>query len=113
MENLAGQGLGWVPTAGNIITGACYLGCLALSSKLDQSLDAAIVVLAPILLLLNQVRPLETCTHILLLPNLVKPGELLACHAAAGSDAFDVLYAQLLLTQGAHSLEEAACRHWH
>ena len=57
MANLAGQGLGWVPTAGNVITGACYLGCLALSSKLDQSLDAAIVVLAPILLLLNQVRP--------------------------------------------------------
>lgn len=54
MENLAGQGLGWLPTAGNLITGACYLGCLALSSKLDQSLDAAIVVLAPILLLLSQ-----------------------------------------------------------
>ena len=87
MENLAGQGLGWIPTAGNLITGACYLGCLALSSKLDQSLDAAIVVLAPILLLFNQVRPVERCPHILLLPNQVKRGELLACHAAAESGA--------------------------
>lgn len=55
MARLSSEGLAWVPTAGNLITIGCFLLCLSLNSSLAEGSPEAIFVLAPLLLLLNQV----------------------------------------------------------
>ena len=99
MENLAGQGLVWIPTAGNLITGACYLGCLAVSSKLDQSPGCGHRGAGPHPAAAQSGEPVGDMQHNLLLPNQVKTGKVLAGHAAAGPGA-QGSSAELLLTQG-------------
>lgn len=59
MQRLQAEGAAWVPTAGNLITLASFSLALALVPQLAPDADEAIFALAPILLLLNQVRMLK------------------------------------------------------
>ncbi|CAK0743676.1 hypothetical protein CVIRNUC_001488 [Coccomyxa viridis] len=54
MHQLAAQGLGWAPTVGNLSTLLCFVLALALNAQLNEAADEAILVLAPMLLLMNQ-----------------------------------------------------------
>ncbi|KAK9827740.1 hypothetical protein WJX81_008185, partial [Elliptochloris bilobata] len=56
LQRLEAEGLAWVPAWGNACAGLCFALCLVLNEKLAQGADAAILVLAPVLLLLGQDR---------------------------------------------------------
>jgi len=56
MVALVQEGLGWVPTACNLAAALAFGLCLSLNAALTAGSDAAIFALAPLLLLLTQVR---------------------------------------------------------
>ena len=54
LQRLNSQGLGWVPTLGNMTTLLCFGLCLALNEQFTGGNEAAILLIAPVLLLLSQ-----------------------------------------------------------
>eukprot|EP00887_Chlorella_sp_A99_P005591 scaffold1.g5591.t1 len=54
LQRLAQEGLGWVPTLGNLATLFCFGLCLALDGAVTGGSAAAALLLSPLLLLLSQ-----------------------------------------------------------
>ena len=54
LQRLSSEGLGWVPTLGNLATLACFGLCVALNQAVTGGADAGALLLAPLLLLLSQ-----------------------------------------------------------
>lgn len=55
MVSLVQQGLGWVPTACNLVALLAFGLCLSLNAHLTDVSDLSILAIAPLLLLLTQV----------------------------------------------------------
>lgn len=53
-HRLAAEGMGWIPTACNLVTFQCFVLCIFLNIEFTGGEDGAVLLLAPILLLLCQ-----------------------------------------------------------
>ncbi len=54
LRRLARDGLGWVPTAGNVCAALAFVGCLRVNGHVTDGEPEAVLLLAPLLLLLSQ-----------------------------------------------------------
>jgi len=54
LRRLAREGLGWVPTAGNLCTLLAFAGCLVVNQTVTGGEPEAVLLLTPLLLLLSQ-----------------------------------------------------------
>ena len=101
IQRLTQEGLGWVPTLGNLVAFLCFGLCLALNTAVTGGADAAALLLAPVMLLLSQdpllLRGLEPPRR------YFAPALALAAHLAV-SAGWQLLSGSLLLEDSLHDL---------